>query len=230
MAHVPRHAGYRAPTQGQIHYNNLAKKAPLYRGTTLQRRARENAFYNSKEMKAAREYRDKGKAEYDAQAKLAFDARAALEDTSENRTARQIQEGIDAVDFLDDFDSVAGLTQAGIDYMNFTATPRDGRNYNRGRGVGLGAPGADYFGRPPKFRTKLQKAKDYNKTVEQKNAMNALRKDMSPLFQEQSRQFLSRRATRGATNILSGQPTSQSIRPRVPTINSAATGTTLIRT
>jgi len=66
---------------------------------------------------------------------------------------------------------------------------------------------------------------------EAKNEMNQLRVKMAPMYKEKSRQHLQRRGLKGRT-ILSGQPTSQSMRPRVaqPSINSATTGTTLIRT
>ncbi len=70
-----------------------------------------------------------------------------------------------------------------------------------------------------------------NRVAEAKNKMRRLRVKMAPMYKEKSRQHLQRRGLKGRT-ILSGQPTSQSMRPRVaqPSINSATTGTTLIRT
>lgn len=219
------------PTQGELYYENINKPKPYFYGL---------AHGGEKEWEATRReafaYRDKGRGEYLSAGRRIAEARAALNDRSEGRSAVQIQAGIDAVDFIKGFDSTAGLSQAGLDYMNlsvkpFGSDPRDPYNrHPRNLHRGLGPPGTGPFGLPANFRTKRQRQKDYNKTIEQKNAMTGLRKDIRPIFQEQSRQFLSRRATRGGTNILSGQPTSQSMRPRVPTINSAATGTTLIRT
>jgi hypothetical protein len=70
-----------------------------------------------------------------------------------------------------------------------------------------------------------------NRATDGKNAMNQLRIRNAPVQKERSRQFLHNRGVKGRT-ILSGQPTSQTNRPRVPQpqINSATTGTTLIRT
>jgi hypothetical protein len=70
-----------------------------------------------------------------------------------------------------------------------------------------------------------------NRITKGKNAMNQLRTRNAPVQKEKSRQFLHNRGIKGRT-ILSGQPTSQTNRPRVaqPQINSATTGTTLIRT
>ena len=87
----------------------------------------------------------------------------------------------------------------------------------------------DEIGYVDKSNKKTNKWK--NRVTDGKNAMNQLRIRNAPVQKERSRQFLHNRGIKGRT-ILSGQPTSQTNRPRVPQpqINSATTGTTLIRT